>query len=302
MQISGHDIRVEYVNNIFIGSETDRNEWQEWNNKLQGILEKIPPKAIELKPIIQFLVATIAPSKIFMIKSEELSASEDVRYIDLLIVISGSCAVPFTELEPILQIACLKDTSICCSLHNEGSVLESLRNGHLFYSLNFKPDNLVYDNKTVDYPKITEQALSDIKKSAKEKFNQAFTKAKDFFELATIFNQDYISDILGFLLHQAVELTYRAILRSLNGYDKKSHEIRLLKKQVRRVAANLNTVFPDDTEAEKRLLDILESAYLDARYSDTGPMSSEIISVLLEKIDRLQDLAKQIVESKLGTL
>ena len=301
MQISGHDVRVEYVNNIFLGPQTDTNEWQEWNNKVQDIASKIPPKVIEIKPIIQFLVASIAPSKIFMIKPDDHPEHEIVSNIDLLIVISGKCAIPFTELEPILQIACLKNTNVCCSLHNEGSVVEGLRNGNIFYCLNFQPDNLVYDEILVDYPKVTAEALSEIKKLAKEKFNLAFTKAKDFYQLAVIFHQDYISEILGFLLHQSVELTYRAILRSLNGQDKKTHEIRVLKKQVRRVAVKLNTIFPDDTVIEKGLLDELELAYLDARYSENGPMPPEFISVILEKIDRLQNLAVQIVESKLGT-
>lgn len=300
MQISGHDIRVEYVNNIFIGSDTEVNGWQEWKSKLETILEKIPSKVDELKPVIQFIVATIAPAKIFMLNREEGSEVEHVEYIDLLVVISGKCVIPFTELEPILEMACLKDTKVSCSLHNEGSVMEGLKNGHLYYCLNFIPDNLVYDDQTVKYPAITPEVFREIKKLAKEKFAVAFQKAEHFYEMGVYLHEQHPSQILAFILHQSVELTYRSILRSLNGYDKKTHEIRTLKKQVRRCAQSLNTIFTDDTDDEKRLLDILESAYLNARYGDPAPISENDLVFLFEKIKQLQILAKKIIESKLG--
>ena len=103
MQISGHDIRVEYITNIFIGSGIEVNESQDWKAKLEAISNKIPSKTDALKPLIQFIVATIAPSKIYMIMHRDTEAKEE--YIDLLIVIPDSKGVSFTELEPILEMA-----------------------------------------------------------------------------------------------------------------------------------------------------------------------------------------------------
>jgi HEPN domain-containing protein len=301
MQISGHDIRVEYVNNIFFEPAKDRSGWDEWIERLQGILDKIPPKADELKPIIQFIVTAIAPTKIFMLKNPENFEKEYPRYIDLLVVISGKCAVPFTDLEPLLELASLKDEYVCCSLHNEGSVIEGLKNGHPFYSLNFIPENLVYDDLSIKYQETTSEALFELKRQAKEKFNFSFQKAKHFYELAIHLHESCSSQILPFLLHQSVEQTYRSVLKSLNGYDKKTHEIRSLKKHIRRCAKGLNGVFPDNNEEEKRLLDILEAAYIDSRYGDTIFLIEEDVLIFMKRIRQLQDIASKIVSEKLGS-
>lgn len=43
-------------------------------------------------------------------------------------------------------------------LHNEGSVMEGLKNDHSFYSLNFIPENIVCDNNAItDLVAISEQ-------------------------------------------------------------------------------------------------------------------------------------------------
>jgi len=103
------------------------------------------------------------------------------------------------------------------------------------------------------------------------------------------------SDIAIFLLHQAAELTYRGILKHLNGYDKKTHEIRSLQKYVRRCAPQLCNAFPDDTAEESRLLNLLENAYLKSRYEQEYPALEKDLSALFGKVGALQEAAVHIV-------
>jgi len=157
-----------YSTTIFINSDSDAQEIRVWNERLNSVLQQVPSKADLFKPIIQFLVTAISPTKIYMMQNED--SQRRSAYIDLLIVISGKAEVSFTELEPILDIVYLKDQRVSCSLHNEGSVLEGLRNGHIFYSLNFIPENLVYDDKVLSYPVTSLEALQKMKQKALEKF------------------------------------------------------------------------------------------------------------------------------------
>jgi HEPN domain-containing protein len=235
-----------------------------------------------------------------MLKHKDAANPATVGYIDLLIVVSCKNSVPFTELEPILEMPYVKDQLVSCSLHSEGNVLEGLRNGHIFYSLNCIPENLVYDDKTTNYPATTPEALQEVKKHVKEKFTQAFEKSQHFYESAVSLYQSHPSQIIVFMLHQAAELTYRGILQSLNGYDKKTHEIRAFKKHVRRCAPSINTVFPDNTEEEKRLLDILENAYLSARYKDYYEVCENDLSLLFKKLTQLQTAANEVIKEKLN--
>ena len=136
---------------------------------------------------------------------------------------------------------------------------------------------------------------ASIKQKIRANFKQYIQKALDFSETAGYLVDRRPSDITLFLLHQAAELTYRGILNHLNGYDKKIHEIRALKKYIRRCAPESGGIFTDDTEEESRLLSLLESAYLKARYEQEFRPSKEGISNLFERVTTLQEAAVHIV-------
>ncbi|GAA0564385.1 HEPN domain-containing protein [Chitinophaga japonensis] len=298
MNIGGYNHRIEYTTNVFINAGADTAELRNWKEKLISIATQIPDQADTLTPVIQLIVAAIAPAKIYMIKHDAIEGMEDEAFIDLLIVVSGKSNTPFKELEPVLEMAYLKDRRVCCSLHGESNVIEGLRTGHLFYSLHCIPENLVYDDKAAVYPIATPVAMQEMKTRIQQQFALTFKKALDFNKSAIFLYEKARSPIIAFLLHQAVELTYRGILQCLNGYDKKTHEIRALKKHARRCAPQLNSFFPDNTEEEKRLLDILENAYLKARYEDQYIVTENDFSLLFKRVMQLQQAATKIIEEK----
>ena len=298
MNIGGYNHRIEYTTNVFINAGADTAEVRDWKEKLISIATQIPGKADTLTPVIQLIVAAIAPARIYMIKHDAIEGMEDETFIDLLVVVSGKCNTPYKELEPILEMAYLKDWRVCCSLHGEGNVIEGLRTGHIFYSLHCIPENLGYDDKTATYPITTPIAVQEMKSRIQQQFAFIFKKALDFNKSAVYLYENAPSHIITFMLHQAVELTYRGILQCLNGYDKKTHEIRALKKHARRCAPQLNSIFPDNTEEEKRLLDILENAYLKARYEDWYIVPENDLSSLFQKVVQLQEAATKIIEEK----
>ena len=287
-----------YNTTIFVHPDVDMQEINKWEEKLMAIVERVSSKANSLKPIIQFIVTAISPAKIYML--EHKVDLNDLPYIDLFIVISAKTSTSFTELEPILEIAYLKNQRVSCSLHNEGNVLEGLRNGHILYSLNFIPENLVYDDKVLEYPIASSEDLKTVKRNALEKFIGYYEKANDFYGCAKFLNENRPNSITVFMLHQATELIHRGILMSLNGYDKKTHEIRVLKKYIRRCAQALNGCFPDVADTDKRLLDILDSSYLRSRYEETYSISDVDTALLFEKINQLLASSKDYVQRRLN--
>lgn len=286
---------IIYNTNIFSNSIRN-NPVNEWDEKMNSILQQVPTKANLLKPIILFLATTVSPAKIYMLANVDMPKQFD--YIDLLITISNKSEVPFKELEPILDIAYLKNQRIACSLHKEGNVIEGLKNGHIFYSLNCIPENLVFDDKVLIYPVTSPDALKQMKQTAFEKFTGYYNKARDFYESATLLNQNRSGSIVLFMLHQAAELIYRGLLLSLNQYDKRTHEIRSLKKYARRCAWPLNEYLPDFTENDKRLLHILDNGYLRSRYEDNYPIDDTDLVELFERVKILLISSKEYVEMK----
>jgi HEPN domain-containing protein len=290
--------KVEIITNVFLNTDTaDIPEVTNWKERLIAVLQKVPSKADNLKPLIQFLVTTIAPTKIYMLEHNDFTDAASAEYIDLLIVVSGR-GVSFNEMEPMLEWPYLKDRQVCCSLHSESYVLEGLKNGSIFYSLNCIPENIVYDDNAKSYPVLSSEQLEPMLQVARETFMKGFEKAKCFYECAVkLFSSGNYEPTL-FMLHQATELTCRSLVLSLNGYDLKTHKIRTFRKHLRRCASRLLTIFRDDTEEEKNLLDILEKGYVDARYEDDFKVEEGVFPLLFERVKLFQDTAYEVVKQQ----
>ncbi len=284
-----------YHINVFVSPDNETTALMSWKEKLHSMLEQVPDKADRIKPLIQLIVAATAPTKIFMMQHPDFDTAKKDNYIDLLIVIPPKNRTPFSELQPILDMAYVSDWRVSCSLHDEGTIIDGLRNGHVFYSLHCIPDNLVYDDKLTVYPITSPEILKEIKTQAQLKFEQSFSKALNFLDVAIFLQQNHAPPITAFMLHQAAELTFRGILQSLNGYDKKTHEIRVLRKMTRRCAPQLTDIFSEDSAKEKRLLALLDSAYAQSRYENDFTIPEEDLAALFKKITLLQEAARAVV-------
>lgn len=286
---------IQFItNNIFFGNEIRDEKIQNWKENLVSIVQQIKNGESELKPIIQFLVTILQPSRIYRINHPCIEI-DSKKYIDLLVVLPTSNQKSFIELEPILEIPYVNNELVCCSLHNEGNLKEHLALGHIFYSLHCTEENIVYDNSKAQYPVISTQVLAEIKQKIREEFLQDIQKAQDFGEAAAEFPANKSSSIVPFLLHQAVELTYRSILKHLNGYDKKTHSLQALRKYIRRCAPQLCTVFAGDTETGRHINRLLDDAYIDARYLSDFTIPNELLSDIFEKVIRLQEASVCLV-------
>ncbi len=286
--------KVDYHTHIFLHTGAGTNTIEGWKEKLLSILEQIPGKADQIKPLIQFLVMAISPAKIYMLKQPSDDSHQADVCADLLIVMPAKSEIPFPELEPILNIACVQHEHVVCSLHNEGSVLEGLRSGHIFFCLHCTADNLIYDDKVTEYPVPTPEIFSAIRQKAAAIFKQYLRKAQDFYNSSIMLRQNGTSPLIMFMLQQSVECIYRGSLQSFNGYDKKTHEIRVLMKQARHYIRQLNIAFTENLPENKRLILLLDKAYIDARYEKEYSIEESDLEKVFEKVSLLHTIAKDI--------
>lgn len=300
--LSGGNNKIELITNVFVNTDTtEMQEAKDWKERLVAALQKVPSKADTIKPMLEFLIATLEPSKIYMLQHNDIGQMKPDRYFDLLIVLP-STSPSFVDLEPVLEIAYLKDKRVCCSLHNEGSIMEGLKNGRLFYSLNFTPANIIYDKNPTRYPVATSEQLELVREKTKEIFTKGFEKAKKFYTCAETEFRNENNEIALFMLHQAVQLTCRSILRCLSGHNIKDHEIKILRKHVRRYAPQLVFIFNEDNEEEKELLATLEKGYIAIRYDNDYKVNANMLPLLLERVKLFQHTALQVVKQITGSV
>lgn len=246
----------------------------------------------DVRQIVAFLAEAVRPEKIFLLNSH---VPGEPSYVELLVVMPYRSHIIFREHQGLVEFANLRGRHVSCSLHRSDAVREALEQGHIFYSLSCIPNNLVYDDGSGELPATPAELYPMIRETALKTFWESYGKALAFYDCARSCDN---SAVIPFLLHQAAELTYRAVLLSLMKKDTRTHSIKALIRHTRRVAPQLNTVFPRDTPEEKQLVHLLEEAYLKSRYERGYEPDTTMVTLLFERVGQLQETAKRVVEEK----
>ena len=103
-----------------------------------------------------------------------------------------------------------------------------------------------------------------------------------------------------FELHQAVEALYTTVLLVFSGYKPKTHDLKKLRRSVNQVDPRFKDTFPENTEEDKRLFQLLTKAYVDARYKPSYKITKKELEVLKQKAIDLKDLVKKVCNEKLN--
>jgi HEPN domain-containing protein len=257
------------------------------------------PQPHRLQQVIDFIATAIAPEQIFLVNHSPMG---NTGHIDLLIVISDKAQTAYNEYETIVAMASLNNMQVSCSLHQQSVLYPLLAEGHVFYSMVCTPANLVFSREPVVLPVLSAQRLAAIQAKARQDGSTGFLRAAAFLHAAQLFYQQPDMAMTAFMLQQAAELTFRAIVLALCGQDRHTHSIAALKKYSRRCAAPLNDIFPANTPEEESLLHLLEKAYIHARYDQHYSISACKLDTLYARVNQLYTTAVRLCEEKIKSL
>ncbi|THG37254.1 hypothetical protein E5988_16020 [Sphingomonas olei] len=84
-------------------------------------------------------------------------------------------------------------------------------------------------------------------------------------------------------------------------YSPKSHKLNFLRSQAERLAPDLIAAWPRDTRFAQRCFELLRRAYVDSRYSPHYKISTQELDWLIERVDVLQKLVRQVCERQLAS-
>jgi hypothetical protein len=82
-------------------------------------------------------------------------------------------------------------------------------------------------------------------------------------------------------------------------YKPKEHDINKLGKQVSALDPRFLPVFPSATPEERRLFELLQKAYIDARYNRNYKITRKELEYLAERVKKLQRLTKEICKERI---
>lgn len=139
----------------------------------------------------------------------------------------------------------------------------------------------------------------EIKELAEEYYNERFERGNEFLLGAIFYNEQGLHKMASFNLHQACENYYNSIILTFTLYSPKEHSLIKLSARAKTHSLESSKAFPRNTEEEKRLFDLLQDAYVQARYSLHFRITQEDIEALIPKVELLRDIARQCCEERI---
>jgi len=188
----------------------------------------------------------------------------------------------------------------------QSSFEEWLDDGHPFAANVQQTAPIIYQSEQFCLPTRI-PANNEEKVKSLEKFHlDGLIKSKEFFAGSELFRIRKQHAMAAFMLHQCVEQSLRTILKIGTGYHANTHSIDRLIRYTGLVSYQLLDVFPQQTEAEKRLFSLLQKAYIDPRYKEGYQIGNDDLLRLTAKAQQIvtitSEVGKQILSSIRSTL
>jgi len=174
-----------------------------------------------------------------------------------------------------------------------------LEEGRYFYTQVKQEGIILYDSGKHKLARRRKLNYKEVQQQAREYFEDKFSSANSFLDLASYSYNKRDYKMASFLLHQASENFYHSIRLASTLRSTKQHNLAKLATAVRRYSKDLALVFPRDTDEEKHLFELLKAAYIEARYNTKFLVIKEDIEALIPKVELLRDITKHICEQKI---
>ncbi|MHC4738706.1 MAG: HEPN domain-containing protein [Planctomycetota bacterium] len=137
------------------------------------------------------------------------------------------------------------------------------------------------------------------KRIAQDHFNHWFERAQSFSNgyLDAMKRSD--NKKAAFELHQTAEASYKAILLVFTGYNPNEHYLMILSHMAGKHNRALRDIFPKKTEEQEELFNLLDYAYIGARYDPDYKITKKQLECLAKCVGKLQKLTKKICKARI---
>ena len=171
---------------------------------------------------------------------------------------------------------------------------KNLELGQYFYHEIKKQGIMLYDSQEFKLARCRKLNYAEIAKIARDYFNEKFQFASDFLLGARYYAGLQKYKMASFHLHQAAENYLRTIPLVYILYGYKDHALEILMDRCKTHTLQLVSVFPRNTEEERRLFNLLQDAYVQARYNKDFTVTRADIDALIPRIELLRDITEKV--------
>ena len=180
-----------------------------------------------------------------------------------------------------------------------GDLNKAILKNRYFYTDIKKDGVMLYNSGNYKLARRRKLNFQEIKELAQEYYDERFRTANEFLYTAKLLYNEGYYKMASFNLHQACENLYNSIILTFTLYSPKEHSLLKLSAKAKTHSLEPSKAFPRNTKEEKRLFELLQDAYVQARYSSRFMVAKEDIETLLSRVELLRDITKQCCEERI---
>ncbi|WP_158559122.1 HEPN domain-containing protein [Deminuibacter soli] len=228
-------------------------------------------------------------------------STEESSY-DLVVIVSAEERRSENELQDVIENRCKVIAPVNVLIMALPKFRQLLDVGHPFIFAVTHAAMLLFDsgtitatlNKLPDEKEFIEQSRADITGWSHS--------ATVFLDGAGYYVQAGHPNMSAFMLHQATEHCLIGLIRTMTGYKVHTHNIDKLLRYARSYSLELNGLFPRNTPEEIHLFQLLQKAYVDARYKPTYTITQAEVLIITTRVQKIQTLVQEICHTQLNAL
>ena len=283
---------------------------------MKGSLSHLPKhKREELKAITSIIKENADVEMIILFGSyargnwvEDIYKEGHITYeyksdYDILIIVEEHGAVRkfglWQKIGSIIRRRSTIRTRVTLIVHDFKEINKALLSGQYFFTDIKKEGVLLYDSTRFELAKAQKLSPVERKQTAQQDFRYWFKSATEFLvDFGNAFERGSYTNA-AFHLHQATERLYMTALLVFTHYKPKEHDIETLGKQVNNLDHRFLPIFPRTTQEERRLFELLQKAYIDARYNPKYKITKKELEYLVGRVKKLQRAVKEVCKERI---
>jgi predicted nucleotidyltransferase/HEPN domain-containing protein len=179
-------------------------------------------------------------------------------------------------------------------------VNKELEKSQYFFSDIKKEGIMLYDSGEFTLAEPRDLSREERQEIAKDEFDQWFEGGVEFLLVANFSMSNGMLNKAAFLLHQATESFYNAILLVCSGYKAKEHDIEKLGSLASNYSDELLKIFPRDTQEQNDRFILLQKAYVGARYDKKYLITEEELAYLIKRVEKLKTVTEEVCQNMIN--
>lgn len=264
-------------------------------------LEALPgPEQAAIRQILAIICAVAAPELVLLRDGPCLP--DGLPAYHFLVVTQEPVRADHLLTDRVVnQVLHRTQRAVDCFIHDAGFVRKGLELGQCFFVDIVKDGRLLFDSGRVRLEVSETVDAATRREQAQAHFARWFVPGSELLVGAELFQSRGQNNLAAFLLHQAAEHFYAALLLVCWGYRPRTHSLSRLRSFARPCSAELHALFQKTGDpVEDRLFELLKGAYVGARYRNDFSIGAEELQALMDRLGRMRAIVERECRERLA--